>query len=272
MIGRESGVLKDRNIAALSTDASGRLWIGYFDRGLQILDPTAQRSVEDLEDDHLFCVNRIAQDTARGSTAVADSRQLVLFSSSTSQLARVISQTDGLIASSRSPMLLFRADGSMVAATPAGVSFLEPSGISSLYAFQGLVNNHVYALASDGARTLAGTLGGLSVLDSGLVKASYTLSESSLKHNWITRDRQAREWIFRRHVWSGRIAIRRFGSVGEPLTTYAATCGDQCERNGVHFRGRLCGNARQGIGDLQRRPGTLELFHGWFAFQECHGR
>jgi len=39
VIGRESGLLKDRNIAALSTDAAGRLWIGYFDRGLQILDP-----------------------------------------------------------------------------------------------------------------------------------------------------------------------------------------------------------------------------------------
>ena len=55
--------------------------------------------------------------------------------------------------------------GRVIAATPAGVSFIDASGISSIYAFQGLVNNHVYALASDGARTLAGTLGGLSILD-----------------------------------------------------------------------------------------------------------
>jgi ligand-binding sensor domain-containing protein len=33
---------------------------------------------------------------------------------------------------------------------------------------------------------LVGTLGGLSVLDGGLVKASYTTSNSALKHNWIT--------------------------------------------------------------------------------------
>jgi ligand-binding sensor domain-containing protein len=140
--------------------------------------------VEDLEDDHLFCVNRIAQDPTRGSTAVATANGLVLFSSSTSQ-RRVIGQADGLIANQITDVL-FRPDGSMVAATPAGVSFLDPSGISSIYAFQGLVNNHVYALAADGARTLAGTLGGLSVLDSGLVKASYTTSNSTLKHNWIT--------------------------------------------------------------------------------------
>jgi ligand-binding sensor domain-containing protein len=184
VISRESGLLKDRNIAALSSDATGRLWIGYFDRGLQILDTTNQRSIEDLEDDHLFCVNRIAQDTVHGSTAVATANGLVLFSASASQ-RRVIGQADGLIANQVTDVL-FRSDGSLVAATPAGVSFLEPSGISSIYAFQGLVNNHVYALAADGPRVLAGTLGGLSVLDSGLVKASYTTSNSPLKHNWIT--------------------------------------------------------------------------------------
>jgi len=80
----------------------------------------------------------------------------------------------------------FRPDGSFVAATPAGVSFVEASGISSIYAFQGLVNNHVYSVLADGPRTFAGTLGGLSIVDSGFVKASYTTSNSGLKHNWIT--------------------------------------------------------------------------------------
>ncbi len=209
VIGRESGLLKDRNIAALSTDATGRLWIGYFDRGLQILDAATQRSVEDLEDDHLFCVNRIAQDPAHGSTAVATANGLVLFSSSISQ-RRVIGQTDGLIANQITDVL-FRPDGSMVAATPAGVSFLDPSGISSIYAFQGLVNNHVYALAADGARTLAGTLGGLSVLDSGLVKASYTTSNSTLKHNWITAIAKRENGYF---IGTYGAGILRFDSSG----------------------------------------------------------
>ena len=48
------------------------------------------------------------------------------------------------------------------------------------------MNNHVYALASDGARTLAGTLGGLSILDGAVVKASFTTANSALKHNWMT--------------------------------------------------------------------------------------
>src|SRR5581483_2928155 len=87
-------------------------------------------------------------------------------------------------------------DGSAIAATPAGVSFIDASGISSIYAFQGLVNNHVYALASDGPRTLAGTLGGLSVLDGFTVKASYTTANSGLKHNWITAlARVGQDWF-----------------------------------------------------------------------------
>jgi ligand-binding sensor domain-containing protein len=41
-------------------------------------------------------------------------------------------------------------------------------------------------LAADGARILAGTLGGLSILDGAVVRTSFTTSNSALKHNWIT--------------------------------------------------------------------------------------
>ena len=177
-------LLKDRNVAALSMDSTGRLWIGYFDRGLQILSPGANSRGVEFEDDHLFCINRIAHDGARGVSAVATANGLVLFDASTAR-RRVIGQADGLIANQVTDVA-FRPDGSMVAATPAGVSFIDAAGISSVYAFQGLVNNHVYSLGVDGERTLAGTLGGLSILDTGLVKASYTTANSALTHNWIT--------------------------------------------------------------------------------------
>jgi ligand-binding sensor domain-containing protein len=186
VLGRDahsSAVLKDRNIAALAMDPSGRLWIGYFDRGLQVLAAGGGRAA-DYEDDHLFCVNRIVHDATRGVSAVATANGLVLFDTSTAR-QRVIGQADGLIANQVTDVAL-RADGSIVAATPAGLSFIDASGISSIYAFQGLVSNHVYALASDGSRTLAGTLGGLSVLDGEAVRTSYTTANSALKHNWIT--------------------------------------------------------------------------------------
>jgi ligand-binding sensor domain-containing protein len=74
----------------------------------------------------------------------------------------------------------------MIAASPAGISFVSHDGIRSLYAFQGLVNNHVYTIAADDNRLFAGTLGGLSVIEDGLVRTSYTTANSHLRHNWIT--------------------------------------------------------------------------------------
>jgi ligand-binding sensor domain-containing protein len=55
-----------------------------------------------------------------------------------------------------------------------------------MYVFHGLVNNHVYALGASGDQLLAGTLGGLSLLNKGDVTANFTTATSNLKHNWIT--------------------------------------------------------------------------------------
>jgi ligand-binding sensor domain-containing protein len=238
LIRREDALLADRNIAALKMDSAGRLWIGYFDRGLQILTANGERG-ERIEDDHLFCVNRIAHDAARGVTAVATANGLVMFDAATSR-RRVIGQAEGLIANQITDVVL-RPDGSIVAATPAGVSFIDAGGISSIYAFQGLVNNHVYALASDGSRTLAGTLGGLSILDGPVVRSSFTTSNSALKHNWITAIAQSGKDFFvgtygagvlritDRGVWEtfddlrGIIEINTNAMVATPNAVYAGT-------------------------------------------------
>ena len=193
VVTRENALLADRNITALSMDGTGRLWIGYFDRGLEILAPGATHG-EHIEDDRLFCVNRIAHDSTRGISAIATANGLVMFDATTTR-RRVIGHEDGLIANQVTDVAL-RPDGTIVAATPAGVSFINASGISSVYAFQGLVNNHAYALGFDGRRTLVGTLGGLSILDGAVVKASFTTANSALKHNWITAlARVGDEWF-----------------------------------------------------------------------------
>src|ERR1019366_9022792 len=54
----------------------------------------------------------------------------------------------------------------------------------------------VYTIATRGAETVAGTLGGLSVLDGDTVRANYTTANSHLKHNWITAlARVGDEWF-----------------------------------------------------------------------------
>ncbi len=175
--------LTDRNIAALAPDREGRLWIGYFDRGLDILDSTSQHA-QHLEDDILFCVNRIVPDREHDRTAVATANGLVLFGAGGVK-RQVLTRSDGLIANQVTDVIV-RPDGTMIAATPAGVSFIESSRISSIYAFHGLVNNHVYSLGQIGNRTLVGTLGGLSIIESGFASASFTTANSGLKANWIT--------------------------------------------------------------------------------------
>lgn len=174
------GLLADRNVSALAVDTKGNLWIGYFDRGLDIVDGQHARHVED---DHVFCVNRIRPNVLRGSTAVATANGLVLFDAQGNR-RQVLSKSEGLIADHVTDVTPFR-DG-VVLGTPAGLTYMDSTGIRSLYAFHGLVNNHVYTVAASGNNVMAGTLGGLSLLEGDQVRANQTTANSGLKHNWIT--------------------------------------------------------------------------------------
>lgn len=173
--------MADRNVAALAL-SGGRLWVGYFDRGLDILDAGLEHATHH-EDDALFCINRIVEDTNGDRTAVATANGLVLFDSG-GRPRQVMGRKDGLLADHITDVA-FR-EGGMVVATPAGLSFVDRSGVRSLYVFHGLVNNHVYTVAARGRQTFAGTLGGVSILDEDAVRVNYTTANSRLKHNWIT--------------------------------------------------------------------------------------
>jgi ligand-binding sensor domain-containing protein len=177
-----SAVLRDRHVSALAADASGHLWIGYFDRGLDLLTTDNGRS-KHVEDEHVFCVNRIFLDPKSGTIDVATANGLVRFDNSGSE-QQVLTRSDGLIADHVTDIVSYR-DG-LAIATPAGLTFLDASGARSMYAFHGLVSNHVYSLGVSGDELMAGTLGGLSMFNKGDVTVNYTTSSSNLKHNWIT--------------------------------------------------------------------------------------
>lgn len=174
--------LSDRNISALAADANGQLWIGYFDRGLDVL-ASDERRLRHVEDEHVFCVNRILPDSKTSAINVATANGLVRLTDSGNE-QQVLIRADGLIADHVTDVASYR--GGLALATPAGLTFLDDSGARSMYAFHGLVNNHVYALGVSGDELMAGTLGGLSQLSQGDVKVNYTTSSSNLKHNWIT--------------------------------------------------------------------------------------
>jgi ligand-binding sensor domain-containing protein len=179
--------LADRNISSLTFASDGRLWIGYFDHGVDVFDLPTGRA-EHIEDDHVFCINRIITDPQRRTMDIATANGLVLVDSekSTPEVRQVLSRRDGLI-SDQVTDVAFTSSGMMVA-TPAGLTLFTPAGAQSIYAFHGLANNHVYVLAAqpDSSRILAGTLGGISILDGESVRQNVTLKNSGLKRNWIT--------------------------------------------------------------------------------------
>jgi ligand-binding sensor domain-containing protein len=177
-----SAVLNDRNISALAADDQDRLWIGYFDRGLDLLDAGRSHATH-VENDHVFCVNRILVDEQAHAVDVATANGLVRFDSAGSE-QQVLTKADGLIADHVTDVIPY--EHGLALATPAGITFLDATGARSMYAFQGLVNNHVYALAAEGYRLMAGTLGGLSQLNQEEVRVNYTTANSGLRHNWIT--------------------------------------------------------------------------------------
>jgi len=188
---RES-VITDRNISALAIDREGRLWVGYFDRGLDIL-PARPGRAQHVENDHVFCVNRILPDAQGNSIEVATANGLVRFGVS-GRPEQILGRADGLIADHVTDVAPYR-DG-LAIATPAGITFLDSAGARSMYSFHGLVNNHVYALGASDDELLTGTLGGLSILQKGLVKANFTAGNSGLKQNWITAvARVGEEWM-----------------------------------------------------------------------------
>src|SRR5262249_19637468 len=174
--------LSDRNISALAADWAGHIWVGYFDRGLDILALDTGRAMH-VEDQRVFCVNRILPDAKSGTTTVATANGLVRLGS-TGQELQVLTHADGLIADHVTDVVRYREG--LAIATPSGLTLLDAGGARSLYAFHGLVNNHVYALAVSGDELLAGTLGGVSVVGRQQVRVSYSTSNPGMQHNWIT--------------------------------------------------------------------------------------
>ena len=110
-----AAALSDRNISALAADGSGRLWVGYFDRGLDILAPDTSRATH-VEDEHVFCVNRIFLDAKTGAIDVATANGLVSLRQTRGSEQQVLTRADGLIADHVTDVAAYR-DG-LALATP----------------------------------------------------------------------------------------------------------------------------------------------------------
>jgi ligand-binding sensor domain-containing protein len=235
-------LLTDRDVSALMVGSDGRLWVGYFDRGLDIVPAAGGRPVH-VENEQVFCTNRIVENAKLGAVAVATANGLVLFDRDGRQ-KQVLTRDSGLIANHVTDVALL-GDG-MVAGTPAGITFLDASGPHSMYAFQGLVNNHVYALGAQGNGLMVGTLGGLSLVSDGAVRRNWTTANSGLKANWITALASVgTDWL----AGTYGAGVVRMGADGNVTATDASTRGTVVNPGAMVADGRLvlAGTLGQGL-------------------------
>jgi hypothetical protein len=212
-------MLTDGDVSSLMVARDGRVWVGYFDRGLDIL-PAAGGKPLHIENDRVFCVNRIVEDERQGTVAVATANGLVLFDRDGHE-KQVLTRDSGLIATHVTDVAL--SGEGMVAATPAGITFLDAGGPHSMYAFEGLVNNHVYALGARRDALLVGTLGGLSLVSGGVVRRNLTTGNSGLKANWITALAEAGDdWLIGTYG-AGVLRMDAGGNVSATVATLQGT-------------------------------------------------
>jgi hypothetical protein len=173
------------HVSALALDATGRLWVGLFDGGVDILDPRTGARLERVEDADLHEVNAILADARRDRVWVASSKGLALFDGG--KKTRMLAGQEGLVGENVAGIAV-GDEGSieLAAATNAGVSLFGGPVARSLTAFHGLPNNHTYAVALMGGRTYVGTLGGLAEIEGLRVGRVFTASDSRLPHNWVS--------------------------------------------------------------------------------------
>jgi ligand-binding sensor domain-containing protein len=186
-----SHLLTDVNVSSLLRTRNGELWIGYFDRGLDILSSSGNE-VTHFSDENLFCINHISEDHA-GRKYVSTSNGLVIFQPDRSR--KVYRTEEGLLSDRVMQTLPLDPEGKVVAiATTQGFTLKEGESMKSIYAFHGLVNNHIYTMAAEGGQIYLGTLGGISRVNKMQVTESWTQMDSGLKRNWVnallTIDRQ----------------------------------------------------------------------------------
>lgn len=196
-------VLTGAHITALASDGAGRLWVGYFDRGIDLIAAETSERLSHIEDDRVREINYLAFDRDEDRMLAATSRGLVVFAGGLKQTVMTREQ-GGLINDSVAHVSLADIDSpllastgvapapgrtrsrAMVLATAGGLTEVIGGRARSITAFHGLASNHLYTATSMGSRLFVGSLAGLAELEGLRVVRTYKTSNSRLSHDWVT--------------------------------------------------------------------------------------
>lgn len=196
-------VISAGHITSLAIDGMNRLWVGYFDRGIDTIAPATSERLSHIEDDRVREVNFIVFDREADRTFAATSRGLVSFDGRLNQTV-FTREKNGLIndsiahitfadagpsyQASTNPVVPVSAASErvIVLATAGGLTEVYGGRARSLTAFHGLASNHLYTSAAVGSRLFVGSLAGLVELEGLRVVRTYKTSNSRLSHDWVS--------------------------------------------------------------------------------------
>jgi ligand-binding sensor domain-containing protein len=196
-------IITGDHITSVALDGANHLWVGYFDRGIDVIAPETSERLSHVEDDHIREVNFITYDPASEQTLIATSRGLAVIDGRMQQSVLTREQ-NGLISDAIAHVSLMTTypptaaapagsvsasipvESAMVLATAGGLTEIAGGRARSLTAFHGLSSNHLYTSAAAGSRLFLGSLAGLIELEGLRVVRTFKTSNSRISHDWVT--------------------------------------------------------------------------------------
>ncbi len=187
--------LASPHVTSLAVDERGLLWIGYFERGLDVVSLTTGEREHHFQDEAVREINFLTSDPDTGSMLAATSAGLVVYDAgfkprrydekSASLIGNNVAQVLRVPGFKAGSNVAPSSDVPLVLATARGLTVMQ-SGISrSLTAFHGLASNYLYCAELVGGKLYLGSLGGLMELDGLRVVRTWKTDTSKLSANWI---------------------------------------------------------------------------------------
>ncbi|MGQ9897157.1 MAG: ligand-binding sensor domain-containing protein [Acidobacteriota bacterium] len=176
------------HVTSLAFDAAGRLWVGSFEQGLDILDPETGAVLHHVQDETIREINHLCATSHLSPMLVATSQGIVAFESHGRAVRRYDAASAMLVGNAVShvcPVNTGRGPASLAVATSKGLTLWQAGIGRSLTAFHGLPSNYLYCCAVHNGKLYVGTLGGLAELDGLRVVRTWRTDNTDLPANWV---------------------------------------------------------------------------------------
>lgn len=176
------------HVTSLAFDTTGRLWVGTFEDGLDILDPETGDLLRHVQDETIREINYLCATSRLAPMLAATSQGLVAFDAGARPVRRYDATSAMLVGNAVShlcPVNGGRDSEALAVATAKGLTLWQDGIGRSLTAFHGLPSNYLYCCAVHEGKLYVGTLGGLAELDRLRVVRTWRTDNADLPANWI---------------------------------------------------------------------------------------